>query len=73
MGCGMCRPGETGLGFADIASELSLALSLAHYDPGVDAFPFQSGALFSCGTLLPIVYVFPVFLSCFERAPSSAQ
>ena len=50
VSCGQCRPGETGLGFADIAAELSLVLSLANYDPSVEAFPFQSGALFSCAT-----------------------
>ncbi len=48
MGCGQCRPGETGLGFADLAAEISLVLSLANYDASVDTFSFAAGALFSC-------------------------
>ena len=46
--CGSCNPGETGLGYSDIASELALALSLANYDPGTQTYQFQAGALFNC-------------------------
>ena len=41
-----CRPGETGLGFADMAAELAAVLSMAQYD--ATDFPYQSGALFNC-------------------------
>ena len=46
--CGSCTPGELGLGFTDSVAELDLALALGNYNPGSQAFPYLSGAMFSC-------------------------